>query len=434
MKRIVLISCLLTFSQAYADQFSLIAEQRNVLDHEIKPALWATEKLPIKIDISGFVKAEGIFDTRQNFTIRDGHVLFFPLNKMPDATGRDINGRGDFDEYAIETRIRFEAFGPDVGCFKSRSYVEADFFGTTDDTLDSFRMRHAYLCLESEDLDFWAGQTWHPMYFPVEAPDTISFSTGTPIDPFARQPQFRFVYHNDSFDVVAAAIGFLGQKPFGPLGPTDKYFRDSIMPDWHLQMRFKWDDSQQYIGAGVDFMRITPRLVSNTNFKDVNPFNSFSAIIYSRFVCNHIVLYNKFCYAQDAAIWAMIGGYAVHSVQPITDSRTYVPLRTISFWSELIFQGTFEPALFIGCAKNIGATKTIIPNISDETTIYGLGTNIRTVFRASPRIRWYIKSFVLGAELEYTRATYGSLDEFGNVVNTIPVGNARFLFATYYIF
>ena len=433
-ERILIIFLGLNFFSAYADQFSAIAEKGNVLDHEIKPAAWSTQSIPIKVDISGYVKAEGIFDTRQNFTLRDGHVLFYPLNKLPDATGRDINSRGDFDEYAIQSRLRFEAFGPDVGCFKSRSYIEGDFFGTTDDTLDSYRMRHAYLCLESEDLDFWAGQTWHPIYFPVEAPDTISFNTGTPIDPFSRSPQFRLVYHNEHFDILGAVIGHLDPRPFGPLGPSNKYFRDSIMPNLHAQTRFKWDCGQQFIGAGIDIMRITPRLVSNTNYKDINPFNAFSAIVYSRFAYDRFILYNKFCYAEDAAMWEMIGGYAVHTVEPVTDSRTYVPLRTISFWSELIFQGNIEPALFIGFVKNIGAKKTIIQNIGDESTVYGLGTTIKTVFRASPRIRWYIKSFVIGAEVEYTRASYGSLDEFGNVINAIPVGNTRFLFATYYIF
>lgn len=432
--RTALLFLLIYTFNTHADQFSLIAEQHNVLDHEIKPAAWATHAIPIKVDISGYVKAEGIFDTRQNFTIRDGHVLFFPLNRLPDVNGRDINARGDFDEYAIQTRMRFEAFGPDIGCMKSRSYIEADFFGTTDDTLDSFRMRHAYLSLESDDFDFLAGQTWHPIYFPVEAPDTISFNTGTPIDPFARSPQFRFVYHNEHLDILGAAIGFVTPLPFGPLGPSNKYFRDSIMPNLHAQTRLKWDNAQQFIGAGVDIMRITPRLASNANYKDVNPFNAFSAIVYARFALQNAVLYSKFCYAEDAAMWAMIGGYAVHTQQPITDSRTYVPFRSISYWSELIFQGDIEPALFIGYVKNLGAKKSIIQSIGDESTVYGLGTNIKAVFRASPRIRWYIKSLVLGAEIEYTRASYGTLDECGNVNNTIPIGNTRFLFATYYIF
>jgi hypothetical protein len=424
---------ILLSSSLFADQFSVIAEKQNMLDHTIRHA-WSTEQIPVKIDISGYIKAEAIFDTRQNLTLRDGHFLFFPLNRRPDQLGKDINSRGDFDEYAIQTRIRFEGFGPDVGCMTSRSYIEGDFFGTTDETLDSFRMRHAYLQLDSPYFSFLGGQTWHPMYFPVEAPDTISFNTGTPIDPYSRNPQFRCVYHDDAWDVVGAAIGFLNRQEFGVFGPSNKYFRDAIMPNLHLQARLKWDEARNFIGAGVDVLRICPRLVSNLDFKEVNPFTAFSAIIYSRFAYDHIVFYSKFCYAQNAASWDMIGGYAVHTQNPATDIRTYTPLQTISFWSELIFQGTIEPALFIGFAKNLGATKSIIPAIGDEQTIYGIGTNINTIFRASPRIRWYIKSFVAGIELEYTRATYGIPNNCGEIENTIPVGNTRFLFATYYIF
>jgi len=433
-KKIFFILALFNTSSSFADEFSQIAEKENMLDHEVRH-VWSQEKLPIRIDISGYVKAEAIFDSRQDFTERDGHFLFFPLNRQPDVLGKDINSRGDFDEYAIQTRLRFEAFGPEVGCTKSRSYIEGDFFGTTDLTLDTYRLRHAYLELDSPEFTFLAGQTWHPMYFPVEAPDTISFNTGTPIDPYSRNPQFRMVYHNQYLDIVGAAMGFLNHNAFGPLGQSNQYFRDAMMPDLHLQARVKWDETQNFIGAGVDVMRICPRLVSNLDYKDVNPFTAWSAIVYSRFSYhNHIILYSKFTYAENATMWAMIGGYGVHSVNPLTDSRTYTPLRTLSFWSELIFQGWIEPALFIGYAKNIGAKKTIIPNIGTEITIYGLGTNISTLFRASPRVRWYIKSFVAGVEIEYTRATYGTPNNYGKVEDAIPVGNTRFLFATYYIF
>ena len=429
-----IIALVLLWTSLKADQFSALAEHQNFLDHMASPAVWTKEKIPVRVDISGYVKAEAIFDSRQNFTERNGHYLYFPLNRLPDVRGADINSRGDFDNYAIQTRFRIEGFGPDVGCMKSRSYVEGDFFGRTDETIDAFRLRHAYLCLESQNFDFLAGQTWHPMYLPVEAPDTISFNTGTPIDPYARNPQFRFLYHDDSLDVLVAAIGWLGDRPFGPHGPSSKYFRDSIMPDCHFHIRGKWDEGNNYIGAGFDVMRIVPRLVSNNDYKEVNPFTSLAAIVYARVAYDHIVLYAKGAYAQDASIWNMIGGYAVHTVDPVTDLRTYVPLQTASFWAELIFQGDIEPALFMGWVKNLGARKNIIQVIGAEPTVYGLGTTIKTVFRASPRVRWYIKSFVLGAELEYTRAAYGILDTKGAVQDTIPVGNTRFLFATYYIF
>lgn len=424
---------LLLNASAFADKFSNIAEHQNIVDREWVKS-WSMQKIPMAIDISGYIKAEAIYDSRQNFTERDGQFLFFPLNKLPDVLGKDINSRGDFDEYAIQTRFRIEAFGPDVGCMNSRSYIEGDFFGKTDETIDSYRLRHAYLALESEQLNFLAGQTWHPMYFPVEAPDTISFNTGTPIDPYSRNPQFRMVYHNDYLDIVGVAVGWTTNRGYGPLGRTDSYFRNAQMPELHAQARYKWNEGDCFVGAGVDVMRICPRLVSNDNYKEVNPFTAVSGIVYARLAYDHIILYSKFCYAENAAIWDMIGGYAVHTVNPTTDVRTYTPLRTLSFWSELIFQGWIEPALFIGYAKNLGAKKTIIPAIGSEVTIYGIGTNIKTIFRASPRVRLYIKSFVIGAEIEFTRAAYGTLNSFAEVGNTSPVHNTRFLFATYYIF
>lgn len=434
MKKKIIVSILfLTTGLAQADTFSQIAEAQNVLDRTQMG--WTNTPFDTKIKISGYVKAEGIYDSRQDFTLRDGHVLFFPLNRMPDVRGRDINSRGDFGEYAIQTRLRFEAFGPGIGCMESRSYIEGDFFGITDDTIDSFRMRHAYLELASENFNFLAGQTWHPMRIPVEAPDTVSFNTGTPIEPFARDPQFRIVYHNDYFDILGVAAGFLDFRPFGPIGPSNTYFRNAQMPNLHLQARLKWDEAQNYIGAGVDVMRICPRLVSDLNYREVNPFTAFSAIVYSRLaLLEDFIMFTKFTYAQNAAMWAMIGGYAVHSVNPATDVRTYTPLRTVSFWSELVKEGDIEPALFIGYAKNLGAKKTIIQSIDGVSTVYGIGTDIKTVFRVSPRIRWYIESFVVGVELEYTRAAYGFLNQFGDVLDAHPVGNTRFLFATYYIF
>ncbi len=431
--KIIISLCLLSTAGIRSDTFSQISEAQNVLDRTQMG--WTNTPFATTVKISGYVKAEGIYDSRQDFTLRDGHFLFFPLDKLPDVNGKDINSRGDFGEYAIQTRLRFEGFGPDIGCMQSRSYIEGDFFGITNDTLDTYRMRHAYLELESDEFNFLAGQTWHPMYFPVEAPDTISFNTGTPINPYSRNPQFRIVYHNDYLDIVGAAIGFLNFHCDGPIGFSNTYFRNAIMPDLHLQARYKWDCARNFIGAGVDVMRICPRLVSNADYKEVKPFTALSAVAYSRLAYNErIILYSKCAYAQNAPMWAMIGGYAVHSVDPVTDVRTYTPLRTISFWSELIFEGDTEPALFIGFAKNLGSKKTIIQSIGDEDTVYGIGTDIKTLFRASPRIRWYIESFVVGAEIEYTRAEYGFLNSFGKVIDTHPVNNTRFLFATYYIF
>jgi len=44
------------------------------------------------------------------------------------------------------------------------------------------------------------------------------------------------------------------------------------------------------------------------------------------------------------------------------------------------------------------------------------------------------KKITAAAELEYTRAAYGTLNDKGKAINTTPVGNVRFLFAVFYYF
>src|SRR5437868_2884182 len=130
--RTVITLTLLTCIRIWPDTFSQIAEAQNVLDRTQMG--WTNTPFDTTMKISGYVKAEGIYDSRQDFTARDGHFLFFPLDRLPDVRGKDINSRGDYGQYAFQTRLRFEAFGPDIGCMQSRSYIEGDFFGTTDET------------------------------------------------------------------------------------------------------------------------------------------------------------------------------------------------------------------------------------------------------------------------------------------------------------
>lgn len=422
---------LIIFIPLHADYFSQIAEAHNVLDR--LQLNWSNKPFPVQLKLYGFVKAESIFDTRQNFEFRDGNLLYFPLQKMPDVTGADINARGDFDAYAIASRLDLAGIGPDIGCFNSSFLIEGDFFGRTDPAINTIELRVAYLKLENERWEFLAGQDLHPIMTPFEAPGTISYNEGIPIAPFAFCPQFKVTYHTDTIEFLAAAIGFLGDRPFGLAGGTDKVFRDAIMPDFYVQAKLKGQETN-YVGAGFDVNRIVPRLVTNKNYKEVSPITETSYIVFGHYQVDQLSLYSKIMYANDGALFELLGGIAVKTVDPVTDRRTYVPLRAVSWFTELVWQGPIEPAIFIGAVKNLGAGTTIIPSLEDQETVFGIGININTVFRVSPRIRWYINSFVVGMEYEYTRASYGMLDNRANVIDTIPVANNRLLFATYYFF
>ena len=162
--------------------------------------------------------------------------------------------------------------------------------------------------------------------------------------------------------IFSGTIGWIGDGRWSAW-PQAKYFRDSMMPDMHLQVRYKFFDEENYIGGAVDVMRIVPRLVSNLDYKRVSPLTNVSGMVYSRFTYGPLSLYSKFTYAQDAAIFDMIGGNAVHTVDPATDVRTYVPLRALAFWSKIMWQGDIEPALFVGFVKNLGAGTTVIESI-----------------------------------------------------------------------
>lgn len=416
----------------YADRFSNYAEAHNILD--FPDINWPVRPCPVTLELFGYVKGEGIFDTRQNFTLRDGHLLYFPLEKRVDKNGQDINDRGSFDAYAIQTRVDVSGLGPSVGNFDSKFLIEADFFGRTDATVNEFELRLAFLELTTERYIFLAGQHYHPICFPFESPDTIAFNGGIPMTPFALCPQFKLTYRpHCNLEFLIASIGYVGDRPFGVAGADDKVFRDAMMPDFYAQIRFLKDDFN-YFGIGFDVNRIVPRLVTNFNYKEISPITSACAQCFIRWQYSNYLLYSKLVYAPDAAIFEMIGGIAVATRNAITDIRTYAPLRTIGWHVELIHPGAYEPGIFIGVAKNLGAGKVILTQLENEISVFGIGTNIDTVFRISPRIRWYINSFIVGLEYEYTRAAYGILNNQGQVTNGIPVANNRFYLATYYLF
>ena len=328
-KRIlIIILALIAYNhQIHADRFSQYAEAHNVLD--AAQLNWAIRPCPVSLKLSGYVKNEGIYDSRQNFVLRDGHFLYFPLDKMPDVTGADINSRGDFDMYAIQTRWNLSGIGPDICGFESGFVIEAEFFGRTDPTIDECDLRFAYLELRSENLQLLAGQHFHPICFPFESPDTISFNSGVPMAPFAFCPQFKVTYQKGYFEFLAAAVGFLGDRPFGLAGGTDKVFRDAMMPDFYLQMRLLQDE-YTYCGIGFDINRIVPRLVTLLNFKEISPITDVSADFFSRLEYHDLVIYTKLMYSQTAAIFELIGGIAVHTLDPLTDRRTFTPLQTLA--------------------------------------------------------------------------------------------------------
>ncbi len=142
----------------------------------------------------GFVEADYITDTTRSYNDAIGSALV--------ARSITYNGQAGRTQFTMRnTRIGLGFQSPAVGSTRPSAVVEGDFFGSqtapptgSENTyFDSpvFRIRHAYLKLESPAVDVLAGQTydvfgWQNYFFPMSAE-----FLGLPNMVFSRNTQFR---------------------------------------------------------------------------------------------------------------------------------------------------------------------------------------------------------------------------------------------------
>lgn len=386
-------------------------------------------------EFSGYVKLDTFLDSRQVVGFREDQYLFYPEPYLADCEGDDINAHPQFDMIPIETRLAVTAHGPCVRGAASKAYIEGDFFGTTEETINSFRMRLGYLQMDWQDARLIFGQYWHPLFVVECYPRVISYNTGAPFDNYSRDPQIQGSKFWGNHELLLAAVSQLGRKTEGPDGPSTKYIRNAIVPNLHAQYNYHGDDWN--LGACIDYKRIVPRLVNDHNCI-VHESNN-SIILNAHY---HVTLERwehsiKVAFAQNATDVLLIPGYAVATQDPVTNDRTYTNINAFSGWYEVYATAdrTFQPGLFVAYTKNLGAFKNLfIDPATGEPTVFAFHPNLDYALRISPRLRYNLSPVQFGFELEFTRAAFGKLNARAEPQNSIPVNNIRVLFAAYYFF
>ncbi len=407
------------------------------------PTLHQFPVLPYPIKISGYIKHESYWDTRQVIGVGDDQDLLYPEPKKCDPLGRDINAKGQFNMVPIQTRFRGEMEGPKIRKATSLGVVEADFFGKriiTTESLNLFRMRHAFFQLTWENKgQMLVGQTWHPTYVVGCDPRTLSFNGGVPIELFARSPQMRYTWNaHSNIDLIFTAVSQLDFVSDGPQGFLNEYSRNAVVPNLNTRMHTRI--GKHNFGVSLDYLRLIPRLETSLGYKTTESINSLRAMAYAAFNWENFSAWNKLFFAQNGADLSVVGGYAVHSVDDLTDCRTYTNINSVGFWTdwEMTKSDYCVPGIFMGVVKNLGARETIVDNVLNpdgtiaDQRVYGIGTNVDTVVRIAPRFKWFVRNFEFSGEIEYTRAAFGTRDCMANVTDTCPVGNIRVLFGFFY--
>lgn len=386
----------------------------------------AQEKSNFGIKFSGFVKNDFFFDSRQTVTAREGHFLLWPAAEKLDANGEDINAKSNFNFLAVQSRLTGKIFGPDAFGAKTSGVICADFFGQSNTNINLLRLRHAYGKLNWENTELLFGQTWHPMFVTGCFPGVISFNTGSPFQPFARNPQIRITQSIGNLKVAATAFT---QRDYISAGGS-AMLRNSSIPAFHLGASIlKKGEPEILAGVGASYQTLVPRLQTDNYYVANESVSGFLSQAYLKLHGSKLTIKIEGVYGQNTYDVLGISSFALLSLDPATDHREYAPLNSMSVWSDVHTNGSkIQVGLFGGYTKNLGAGRTVM------TSTFGTRSNIDYIYRIAPRISFNSGKMRFACELEYTTAAFGRYCEDGTVLDCTPVSNLRVLVAMYYFF
>ncbi len=398
---------------------------KNGYAQETEPAV------PV-VKLSGYVKSDIFYDTRQVVSAREGHLLLFPAARQSDAEGEDINARGGFNMLPIQSNLSVNVSGANIMGASVSACVEGDFFGQANVNINLFRLRHAYVKMKWNKTEFLAGQYWHPLFVTSAYPGTISFNTGAPLQPFSRAPQLRL---SQEVNLVRFSLSLLSQRDYasnGPDGTSSKYLKDAGIPEIQFSAELKTKGEHEFIaGMGLGYKKIMPEIKTKKNYSTRETVGGFSAIAYLKKTARLITFKLEGIYLENGSELLSIGGYAVKdTLDAAKGIVSYAPLRTLSVWSELITNGKIvKVGVFGGYSQNLGTKPTV------EGPYY-LTCNlpIQSVCRIAPRITVTRSNLMFAAEVEYTAALFGTPDDHAIMRNTTRTGNIRFLTSVMYRF
>ena len=393
----------------------------------------ATEN-KLKFDISGFVKSDIFFDSRQNVEALEGLLLIFPKDIELDENGRDINKNSSLGIVDISSRVRGEITGPDVLGAKLTGLLEVDWTGIAGkSTTSRVRLRHAYSKLSWEKTEILFGREWHPMFVKEVYPSVMSLNTGIPFQPFNRSPMLQISHRIGKLKLLGAVISQSDYLSSGPEGKSNQYIQNSNIPNLHLQLQYKTGNF--LLGAALDYKSIMPRtsteslINENAVFVTNEKVNTYALMGFFKYQSQKLELKAKAIYGQNLSESIMPGGYGVSALDSITGFEEYTPFNHMYTWGNIIYGNKTKFGLFAGYTKNLGTENPIVGDV------YGMALDVDYIYRIAPNISHTFNKLMLAVELEYTVAAYGdSADNYMNYTTSHEVSNTRVMFSMFHYF
>lgn len=382
--------------------------------------------------IYGQVRGDLFYNSRANEESVDGLFYSYPKDHNYDAAGNDLNDTDNSNMYLLYTRLGLDLKGPKIGNANTTAKIEFDFRGSGS-TLSVVRLRHAYFNLNWGKSSVLVGQTWNPLYGDV-APQILNLNMGSPFQPFGRAPQVRYRFNNSALQLTAATVWQSQYLSNGPDGKSNKYIKNSCIPEFYFGADYK--TSNFILGAGVDVLSLVPRTQSTiTNedgttltYKVDERITTISGEVHMKYTSPLWYIAAKSVLGSNLTQTSMLGGYGVKSVNEVTGEQKYSPNRNSSSWVNVVYGKKWKGGVFFGYMKNLGTDDAV-------SKMYGTGTNVDQLISGSAEITYNIPHWKIGVEYNYTSAYYGDLNNSnGKIINTHSVGNNRIVASVLYTF
>ena len=388
------------------------------------------------VDLYGYTKLDAFWDNQQMIGFRDDQFFISPEpTKNTDNNNRSSNEQGQFHFTAIESRIGMWAINNDwIESARSQGRIEVDFFGITEATTASARLRHAYAEIKEDDnYSILFGQSWNPLFIASCYPNTLGFDYGAPAEFQSRGAQVRFTkYHNNvayMFTMASQESPFLSD---GPNGFSTEYIRQSKMPEFNWCIDIPFDDN--LVGASVGVKRLVPRIETDEDIPTDNSVTSAVAEIYAGFNREDISLCTKIFYAQNETEHVILGGYGITSRNTETNIQTYDTIDAVGGWidGDLALRNNWNCGLLISGVTKCNERCFVID--PDQHTRFATLPDADSVVRISPRVYWEHDNVKAGLEVSVVHTKFGTPDNNGKLTNLFSETGVRTLFVGYYFF
>lgn len=370
----------------------------------------------MSLNWTGFVNPHYYADSRSVVGGREDMMLFYPKPILLDSLGNDINDGWQADMLAITARLGLRINGPDMLGAKTTAYIEGDFTGSTNATINNLRLRHAYIDMNWEHHRLLAGQYWYAMVIHEIMPMTNPLNMGAPFHCYARQPQVRYSYFpTGNWELLAVAQWQLDNMSQGLLNgvpqSSTQFARHSLVPELNAQLRYR--KGALFVGAAVNTKTIQPVVNTAGVASDGSLYTSVSYSVFGSLTLKGVTFKAQTLLNNSLYEGCSLGGYMM-----LADG-TFRDWHFNTVWFDIEKNtGHWRPGVFMGFAKNIDYGNHA------GMTIFGRGHDMDYLWRVQPRLTYKtLTGLDFTAEAEYTCAGYDT-----------PVGNLRLSLSMVYAF